>query len=250
LKFIGPTEAPSAHKKRRASASRLVFIAVTLVRYMKKADPPDMASRIRITNNCKVMPLTTMPWIEKIMSQIDLERLRFVVIDDNAHMRRMLRTLLFGFGVRDVKEAEDGAAGLEAFIHHTPDIMITDWAIPIFNGLELTQMIREPGANANPCVPIIMITGYRERERVILARDAGVTEFLVKPISADSLYKRIVSVVANSRPFIKTKTYFGPDRRRNVNPNYSGSERRTSGEAEVIRQPPMPKRGLFSPGTR
>jgi len=184
------------------------------------------------------------------MSQINLERLRFVVVDDNAHMRRMLRTLLFGFGVRDVKEAEDGAAGLEALIHHTPDIMIIDWAIPTFNGLELAQMIRQPDAHANPCVPIIMITGHRERERVILARDAGVTEFLIKPISADSLYKRIVSVVANPRPFIKAKTYFGPDRRRNVNPNYSASERRKSGEAEVIREPLMLERCLSSQGTR
>ena len=94
--------------------------------------------------------------------------------------------------------------------------------MPIFDGLELTQMIRQPGANANPYVPIIMLTGHSEKKRVIAARDAGVTEFLAKPISAKALYQRIVNVVANPRPFIKTKTYFGPDRRRNVNPNYVG----------------------------
>ena len=65
-----------------------------------------------------------------------------------------------------------------------PDIVITDWAMPIFDGLELTQMIRQPGANANPFVPIIMLTGHSEKKRVIAARDAGVTEFLAKPISA------------------------------------------------------------------
>jgi two-component system, chemotaxis family, chemotaxis protein CheY len=173
------------------------------------------------------------------MIRIDFNRLRFLVIDDNAHMRRILRTLLHGFGTREVYESEDGAAGLEAFTHYMPDIVITDWAMPIFDGLELTQMIRQPGANANPYVPIIMLTGHSEKKRVIAARDAGVTEFLAKPISAKSLYQRILNVVANPRPFIKTKTYFGPDRRRNVNPNYIGPERRRGDKADVIRQQPL-----------
>jgi CheY-like chemotaxis protein len=170
------------------------------------------------------------------MVRIDFKRLRFLVIDDNAHMRRIMRTLLHGFGAREVYEAEDGAAGLEAFTHYIPDIIITDWAMPIFDGLELTQMIRQPGANSNPYVPIIMMTGHSEKKRVTLARDAGVTEFLAKPISAKALYQRILNIVANPRPFIKTKTYFGPDRRRNVTTTYNGPERRKGGKADVIRQ--------------
>ena len=177
-------------------------------------------------------------WIAR-MIRIDFNRLRFLVIDDNAHMRRIVRTLLHGYGTREVYEAEDGAAGLEAFTHYIPDIVITDWAMPIFDGLELTQMIRQPGANANPYVPIIMLTGHSEKKRVISARDAGVTEFLAKPISAKSLYQRILNVVVNPRPFIKTKNYFGPDRRRNTNPNYIGPERRKGGKADVIRQQPL-----------
>jgi two-component system, chemotaxis family, chemotaxis protein CheY len=174
-----------------------------------------------------------------VMIRIDFNKIRFLVIDDNAHMRRILRTLLHGFGARDVYEAEDGAAGLEAFTHFGPDIVITDWAMPIFDGLELTQMIRQPGANANPYVPIIMLTGHSEKKRVMSARDAGVTEFMAKPISAKALYQRILNVVANPRPFIKTKSYFGPDRRRNVTGNYVGPERRKGGRADVIRQTPL-----------
>src|SRR5688572_12757328 len=173
------------------------------------------------------------------MIRIDFNRLRFLVIDDNAHMRRIVRTLLHGYGAREVYEAEDGASGLEAFTHHMPDIVITDWAMPIFDGLELMQMIRQPGANANPFAPIIMLTGHSEKKRVAAARDAGVTEFLAKPLSAKALYQRILNVVANPRPFIKTKTYFGPDRRRNTNTNYAGAERRKGGKAEVFRQPPL-----------
>ena len=73
----------------------------------------------------------------------------------------------------------------------------------------------------------------------MMARDAGVTEFLAKPISAKALYQRIVNVVVSPRPFIKTKSYFGPDRRRNTVTAYIGPERRGVGggsKAEVIQQ--------------
>jgi CheY-like chemotaxis protein len=151
-------------------------------------------------------------------------------------MRRILRTLLHSFGTREVYEAEDGAAGLEAFTHIIPDIVITDWVMPIFDGLELAQMIRQPGANANPYVAIIMLTGHSDKKRVLAARDAGVTEFLAKPISAKALYQRIMNIVVNPRPFIRTASYFGPDRRRNVNLNYVGIERRKGGKADIIKQ--------------
>src|SRR3954453_16198574 len=142
------------------------------------------------------------------MVRIDFNKLRFLIIHGNVAMGRIVRTLLHSFGARDVHEAEDGAAGLEAFTQYSPDIILADWAMPIFDGVELTQMIRQPGANANPYVPIIMLTGHSERKRVVAARDAGVTEFLAKPISAKSLYQRVLNVVANPRPFINTKSYF------------------------------------------
>lgn len=173
------------------------------------------------------------------MLRIDFSRLRFLIVDDNAHMRRILRTLLHGFGAREVYEADNGAAGLEAFTHYTPDIVLIDWAMPIFDGLELAQMIRQIGVTANPFTPIIMLTGHSEKKRVIQGRDAGVTEFMAKPISAKALYQRILNIVVKPRPFIKTKTFFGPDRRRSGDSNYVGPERRKDGKAEVMRRPSL-----------
>jgi two-component system chemotaxis response regulator CheY len=173
------------------------------------------------------------------MLRVDFSRLRFLVIDDNAHMRRVLRMLLHSYGIREIYEAEDGAAGLESFTHYGPHIVITDWAMPVFDGLELTRMIRQPGTNANPFVPVIMLTGHPERKLVVAARNAGVTEFLAKPISSKALYQRILNVVANPRPFIKTRNYFGPDRRRHVNAHPIGPERRRGGKADVIGPPPL-----------
>jgi two-component system chemotaxis response regulator CheY len=180
------------------------------------------------------------------MYSVDCSRLRFLIVDDNTHMRRIIRALLHGYGVREAHEAEDGAAGLEAFTSYSPDVVIADWDMPIFDGVELTRMIRQADAVSNPYVPIIMVSGYAERRKVLEARDAGVNEFLVKPISAKGLYQRIVSVVLNPRPYIRTKTYFGPDRRRNLNPNYSDEERRKpggDGTAQIIARPPLISKG-------
>jgi two-component system, chemotaxis family, chemotaxis protein CheY len=169
------------------------------------------------------------------MIRIDFSNLRFLVVEDNPHMRRIVRAMLQGFGSREIYEAADGAAGLQAFNKFTPDIVIVDWAMPIFDGLDFAHMIRQPDTNASPFTPIIMLTGHSERRRVTAARDAGVTEFMVKPISAKALHQRILSVIANPRRYIRTKTYFGPDRRRNTMPNYTGPERRRSAKIDLDR---------------
>lgn len=169
--------------------------------------------------------------------KLDLSNLRFLVVEDNTHMRRIIRMLLTGFGARDVVEAEDGASGLEAFQATSPDIVIADWVMPIIDGLELARMLRNRDSSTNPFVPIIMLTGHSEKKRVIEARDAGITEFLCKPISAKSLYLRIANTIVNPRAFIQTKSYFGPDRRRNESSNYQGEERRVSEPADYIASP-------------
>ena len=160
------------------------------------------------------------------MDKIDFTRLSVLVVDDNMHMRKIVRTLLIGFGIRKVWEAEDGAAALELYEQNNPDIIITDWVMPIIDGIELVQMIRRPSGVVNPFVPIIMLSGHAEKRRVTEARDTGVHEFLCKPISARSLYLRIYSVIAFPRPFIRTENYFGPDRRRFDNTVFKGRERR------------------------
>ncbi len=136
--------------------------------------------------------------------------------------------LLHGYGIREVIEAEDGASGLEMFQSTVPDFVVVDWAMPIFNGLELTRMLRNVDSSINPYVPIIMITGHSDKKKVMEARDAGVTEFICKPLSAKALYQRIVMSVVSPRPFVRTKTFFGPDRRRFVSPAYKGEERRAN----------------------
>jgi two-component system, chemotaxis family, chemotaxis protein CheY len=167
--------------------------------------------------------------------RIDFTKLSFLVVDDNPFMRRVVKALLHGFGAREVMEAEDGAVGLELFMSFSPDIVLLDWEMPILDGLEVARMIRQPTTSVNPFVPIIMVSGHAERRRVVMARDVGINEFLVKPISPKALYDRLLAVIAFPRPFIRTKTFFGPDRRRGASNNYAGQERRKGGDVESIK---------------
>jgi DNA-binding response OmpR family regulator len=77
-------------------------------------------------------------------------------------------------------------------------------------------------------VPIIVISGYTERERVLAARAAGANEVMTKPITAKALYSRLVEVIEHPRPFVRAPDYFGPDRRRAQDSNYDGPERRVA----------------------
>ena len=135
------------------------------------------------------------------MAAIDYDSLRFLVIDDSAHMRTVVRAFLRGFGAREIYEAEDGATGLEACVHFMPDIVLTDWVMPNLDGLEMTRVIRQSGINADPDVPIIMLSSHTEQGRIDKAYDAGVTQLLTKPISARALYEAIFSVAANPKAF-------------------------------------------------
>ena len=103
------------------------------------------------------------------MAKVAFDELRFVVADDNAHMRRIVRTLLRAFGCREIYEAEDGASGLEAVEAYSPDILLTDITMPIFDGIELTRMIRNPEGCRHPFLPIIVLSAYSEKKHVIAA---------------------------------------------------------------------------------
>jgi len=84
----------------------------------------------------------------------------------------------------------------------------------LLDGLDFVRLVRTAKDSSNPYVPIIMLSGYTEYGRVIEASDAGMNEFLAKPISAKALYQRFAANIDNLRPFIRTKHYFRPDRRR------------------------------------
>ena len=166
------------------------------------------------------------------MARIAFNELSILIADSNANMRQIVRATLRSFGVRNIEEAEDGATCLELFQNSCPDFLITDIKLPIIDGLEVVRLIRTPETSSNPFIPIIILTADTEKRHVIAARDAGVTEFLCKPVSPRSLYLRIKSVVETPREFVRTRHFFGPDRRRFVCTRYNGVERRSAGRED------------------
>jgi len=155
----------------------------------------------------------------------NLERLKFLIVDDNSHMRALVRTILHTLGSKNCHEATDGENAIEELRHFSSDIIICDWNMSPLDGLEFVKLIRTGEGGANPFVPIIMLTSHTEMSKVLEARDSGVHEYLAKPISAKSLYSRIKMIIENPRDFVNTETYFGPDRRR-IQIEWPGDERR------------------------
>ena len=160
------------------------------------------------------------------MSGAGFENIRALIVEDNGHMRSLLRALLNSAGIKDVAEAAHGGAALTVLRERKSDLVLSDLAMKPMDGLEFTRQVRNAEQSPNPFVPIIMITGHTERYRVEAARDAGVTEFLAKPITAANLFARIAEIIERARPFVRCDSYFGPDRRRKAAEDYAGPWRR------------------------
>lgn len=160
------------------------------------------------------------------------ELLKILLVDDNHHMRMLLGEILRAIGVRQIHEANDGAEGLQLLRNYPVDIVITDLAMQPLDGIDFVQLLRNSPDSPNPMIPVIMITGHATQRRIYEARDAGVNEFLAKPLTARGVVERISQVVDHARPYVRTETYFGPDRRRKRDQAYRGPFRRSTDAAQ------------------
>jgi CheY-like chemotaxis protein len=145
-----------------------------------------------------------------------IQQLRVLVVEDNAFMRKMVRSLLTNIGVKKVYEAADGIAGLEQIRAVAPDVVVLDWEMPLLNGAELVRIVRSPGVFPTPDIPIIMLTAYGDRNRIVEAITLGVNEFLCKPVSAMMLTDRLISIFAKPRANVRLGDYYGPEPRKLV----------------------------------
>lgn len=161
-----------------------------------------------------------------------LDRVNVMLVDDNPHMRVLIRDILQGFGIRNICECSDGSEALAELKHWPADMVFVDWMMAPLDGLEFTRLVRTASDSPNPFLPIVMLTGHTERRRIMEARDVGVTEFLAKPVTPLGLYSRIRAVIESPRPFVRVGRYMGPCRRRKLE-DFSGEGRR-----EQDRTPP------------
>jgi two-component system chemotaxis response regulator CheY len=142
--------------------------------------------------------------------------LDILLVDDNRHMRVLLAEILRSVGVRMIREASDGAEGLKVIVDHPLDLIITDLSMKPLDGIDFVRLLRRSQESRNKTVPVIMITGHATSARVSEARDAGVNEFLTKPLNARAILQRLHRAIEAPRPFVRHDEYAGPDRRGRV----------------------------------
>ena len=160
--------------------------------------------------------------------------LKILLVDDNHYMRVLLAEILRAIGVKDIHEANDGAEGLQMMRDHPIDIVMTDLSMQPLDGIDFVRLLRNSPDSPNQLAPVIMITGHSTFARVNEARDAGVNEFLAKPLTARGVIERLHQAVEHPRPYVRTDDYFGPERRRRTDPLFKGPWRRSTDEKKDV----------------
>lgn len=180
-----------------------------------------------------------------------LAKVNFLIVDDHAITQKLIGEILRSFGAVNIETATDGTNALEVMRTYKPDIAIVDWQMTPMDGVAFTRYIRTDKKSPDVFLPIIMMTGVGAKDQVVTAREAGVNEYVVKPITAKALITRILAVAEKPRQFVRLGAeYFGPDRRRKKKA-FEGDSKRGLAKQEAVKMPRLalqpdaaaPKRG-------
>ena len=174
------------------------------------------------------------------MGVYNLERLTFLLVDDNRFVLKILQDVLKTLGAGQVITAENGVEAIEFLsAHHGPygcpvDMIISDLVMAPIDGHLLLKWVRQGKESPNRFMPFIMMSGAADAENVEKARDGGASEFLAKPFSAQTVCNRVLEVVDFPRQFVATREYFGPDRHRKSDPKCPHDRRRINEKDATI----------------
>ena len=167
---------------------------------------------------------------ERTISPELLKRMKVLIVDPNAFMRGVVADSLRRLTVTNIQAA---ASAVEAFqIGRTfkPDLIFVDWDAGRMSGLEFTREIRRNTTGLQRETPIILLAGIIDHDQLMSARQTGINEFLLKPVSAQGVLSRIEEIILRPRKFIDSRNYVGPCRRRKEDPAYAGPWRRLTDE--------------------
>jgi two-component system, chemotaxis family, chemotaxis protein CheY len=119
--------------------------------------------------------------------------LKVMVVDDQMSMRGLTRHSLGQLGIVSVEDAPDGKKAMQLLIANPPDLVISDYNMPVMNGLDLLRAIRSNQALRK--TPFILATGRGDKELVVMAAKAGVNNYVIKPFSTEVLRGKIEAVI-------------------------------------------------------
>lgn len=163
--------------------------------------------------------------------------LHVLVAEDLQPMRELIREVLRAMGVGDITAARNGEDAYHKYMTYSPDIIITDWDMPVCDGLELAQNIRRSKDSPKRKIPIIMMSGFTSPQKISEARDCGVTEFVAKPFSSGDIAKKILNIVNSPREFVVAPGFVGPSRRRRVSEDEDTEQKRGTDSTATILEP-------------
>lgn len=170
-------------------------------------------------------------------TRLDLQKANVLLVDDSPQSLELLSHILTGFRVRSLKPCRSAKEARELLPRQSFDLLLIDADMPVEDGISLTQEVRREAKHPNQTAPIVLVSGFTPKHRVLLARDAGANLVVRKPIAPATLLGRIEWLAKDTRDFICTPTYCGPDRRFKYGPLPEGIEERRS-EAIAIAATP------------
>jgi two-component system chemotaxis response regulator CheY len=125
-------------------------------------------------------------------------KIKVLVVDDFATMRRIIRNLLQDLGFTNVAEADDGKTAWPMLQNGSFDLLITDWNMPGMPGLDLLKAVRADARLAK--LPVLMLTAEAKREQIVEAAQAGVNGYVIKPFTAETLKAKLEKILAAGAP--------------------------------------------------
>lgn len=176
-------------------------------------------------------------------SAYSLRNFNVLLVEDYDFILGIIVAMLKVFGVGDVTTCRNAQEAINILtINMTQvrngsarpiDIVLTDWMMPDGPGKDLVAWIRNHKNDLIRFMPVIMISTFASEKAVMEARDSGVNEILVKPVSAEKVATRILSIIDHPRPYVKAPSFFGPDRRRRERP-WKATERRVTDASKIV----------------
>ncbi len=154
---------------------------------------------------------------------------RVLVADPSSHMAGLVTLMFHSLKIRAVDEVGDIQRATEALSRRSYDLILIDEQLSGTDDFAMIRTLRKSADHPNRAVPIIMMATAPDARMIAAARDAGVTEFLRKPFSAQHIALRLETIRNAPRQFVETQAYVGPDRRRRA---IGGIGRRRSSDSK------------------
>ena len=177
------------------------------------------------------MPPSDRQWLEdgaaepQEFDDPDLSHMSVLVVGSNADTREIICSILTILKITRLRETATVSSAHAMLREVPPDLIIADYETQPSNGIDFVRWVRNGKDSPNRKVPIILVSGRTDVELVRMARDVGIDEFIALPFSFNLLSDRIRVIANGLRPFVTSRTYAGPDRRRRDRPT-KGQDRR------------------------